>query len=85
MKICKLKNKNRSPKKSVIYENKLFTPNFSLFIEQGLSQDWPVSAEVDLDDMEYHEGIADSVAISSAINNFIETFLLKYANSTHYY
>ncbi|CAH3145374.1 unnamed protein product [Pocillopora meandrina] len=23
--------------------------------EQGLSQDWPVSDEVDLDDMEYHE------------------------------
>lgn len=47
-------------------ENKLFASNFSLFIEQGLSQDWPVSAEVDLDDMEYHEGIADSAAISSA-------------------
>lgn len=29
---------------------------FLLFIEQKLSQDWPVSAEVDLDDMEYHEG-----------------------------
>ncbi|XP_068731700.1 dnaJ homolog subfamily C member 24-like [Montipora capricornis] len=25
--------------------------------EQKLSQDWPVSAEVDLDDMEYHEDI----------------------------
>ena len=41
-------------------ENKLIAPNFSLFIEQGLSQDWPVSADVDLDDMEYHEGITDS-------------------------
>lgn len=29
---------------------------FLLYIEQKLSQDWPVSAEVDLDDMEYHEG-----------------------------
>ena len=29
---------------------------FLLFIEQKLSQAWPVSAEVDLDDMEYHEG-----------------------------
>ncbi|XP_067031712.1 DPH4 homolog isoform X2 [Acropora muricata] len=25
--------------------------------EQKLSQDWPVSAEVDLDDMEYHEAM----------------------------
>jgi len=25
--------------------------------EEGLSQDWPVSAEVDLDDMEYHEDL----------------------------
>lgn len=30
--------------------------------EWGLSQDWPVSAEVDLDDMEYHE---DSGSYSS--------------------
>ena len=27
-----------------------------LLLEQKLSQDCPVSAEVDLDDMEYHEG-----------------------------
>ena len=29
---------------------------YLLNLEQGLSQEWPVSAEVDLDDMEYHEG-----------------------------
>jgi len=29
---------------------------YLLNLEQGLSQEWPVSAEVDLDDMEYNEG-----------------------------
>lgn len=29
---------------------------FMDFTEQDLSQDWPVSDDIDLDDMEYHEG-----------------------------
>lgn len=33
-----------------------FPFNSSWHLEQCLSQDWPVSAEVDLDDMEFHEG-----------------------------
>lgn len=33
-----------------------FPFNSSWHLEHCLSQDWPVSAEVDLDDMEFHEG-----------------------------
>ena len=39
-----------------LIRNKVLFLVLFIITEQGLSQDWPVSAEVDLDDMEYHEG-----------------------------
>ncbi|KAL9953204.1 hypothetical protein ACROYT_G040582 [Oculina patagonica] len=41
--------------------------------EQGLSQEWPVSAEVDLDDMEYHEDLGSFSSVCRCSGEYMIT------------